>query len=154
MWTLSCYYSDEHIMLLSNTILAVKPSKFDHDVINIHSSTTQHYGRNTALRGRLAALGFTPLFTRVQRLSECRFDSDWRCVSCRNGCSGNGGNRNGGSRNGCGRRQEAGQQSQANPGRTRPNQGTVGGPEQGFPVSTVPLRQQSMVPWQATGHLD
>ena len=135
MWTLSCYYSDEHIMLLSNTILAVQPSKFDHDVINIHSSTTQHYGRHTALRGRLAALGFTPLFTRVQRLSECRFDSDWRCVSCRNRCSGNGG-----SRNGCGRRQQAGQQSQADPARTHPDQGTVGGPEQGFPVSTVPLR--------------
>ena len=52
-------------------------------------------------------------------------DSEWGCVSCRNGCSGNGGsgnrcsrnrcsgngcsgngaNRNGGSRNGCGRRQ-------------------------------------------------
>ena len=56
-------------MLSSNTRLAVKPSKFDHDEINIHSSTTQHYGRNTALRGRLAALGFTPLFTRVERLS-------------------------------------------------------------------------------------
>ena len=27
------------------------------------------YGRHTALRGRLAALGFTPLFTRVERLS-------------------------------------------------------------------------------------
>ena len=25
-----------YIMLLSNTILAVKPSKFDHDEINIH----------------------------------------------------------------------------------------------------------------------
>ena len=52
-----------------NTRLAVKPSKFDHDEINIHSSATQHYGRHTALRGRLAALGFTPLFTRVERLS-------------------------------------------------------------------------------------
>ena len=52
-------------MLLSNTRLAVTPSKFDHDEINIHGSTTQHYGRHTALRGRLAALGFTPLFTRV-----------------------------------------------------------------------------------------
>ena len=30
-------------MLLSNTRLAVKPSKFDHDEINIHSSETQHY---------------------------------------------------------------------------------------------------------------
>ena len=56
-------------MLLSNTRLAVKPSKFDHDEINIHSSATQHYGRHTALRGRLPALGFTPLFTRVERLS-------------------------------------------------------------------------------------
>ena len=56
-------------MLLSNTRLAVKLSKFDHDVINIHGSTTQHYGRHTALRGRLEALGFTPLFTRVERLS-------------------------------------------------------------------------------------
>ena len=56
-------------MLLRNTRLAVKPSKFDHDEINIHGSTTQHYGRHTALRGRLAALGFTPLFTRVERLS-------------------------------------------------------------------------------------
>ena len=56
-------------MLLSNTRLPVKPSKFDHDVINIHSTTTQHYGRYTALRGRLAALGFTPLFTRVEHLS-------------------------------------------------------------------------------------
>ena len=56
-------------MLLSNTRLGVKPSKFDHDEINIHSSATQHYGRHTALRGRLAALGFTPLFTRVERLS-------------------------------------------------------------------------------------
>ena len=56
-------------MLWSNTRLAVKPSKFDHDEINIHSSATQHYGRHTALRGMLAALGFTPLFTRVERLS-------------------------------------------------------------------------------------
>ena len=56
-------------MLLCNTRLAVKPSKFDHDVTNIHSTTTQHYGRHIALRGRLAALGFTPLFTRVERLS-------------------------------------------------------------------------------------
>ena len=56
-------------MLLSNTRLAVEPSKFDHDEINIHSSATQHYGRHTALRGRLTALGFTPLFTRVERLS-------------------------------------------------------------------------------------
>ena len=56
-------------MLLSNTRLAVKPSKFDHDVINIHSSTMPQYGRHTALRGRLAALGFTPLFTRVEHLS-------------------------------------------------------------------------------------
>ena len=57
-------------MLLSITRLAVKPSKFDHDEINIHSSATQHYGRHTALRGMLAALGFTPLFTRgVERLS-------------------------------------------------------------------------------------
>ena len=56
-------------MVLSNTRLAVKPSKFDHDVTNIHSTTTQHYGRHIALRGRLAALGFTPLFTRVERLS-------------------------------------------------------------------------------------
>ena len=56
-------------MLLSNSRLAVEPSKFDHDEINIHSSATQHYGRHTALRGMLAALGFTPLFTRVERLS-------------------------------------------------------------------------------------
>ena len=56
-------------MLLSNTRLAVKPSKLDHDVTNIHSTTTQHYGRHIALRGRLAALGFTLLFTRVERLS-------------------------------------------------------------------------------------
>ena len=56
-------------MLLNNARLAVKPSKFDHDEINIHSSATQHYGRHTALRGMLAALGFTPLFTRVERLS-------------------------------------------------------------------------------------
>ena len=50
-------------------------------------------------------------------------------------------------------RQEASQQSQADPARTHPDQGTVGGPEQVFPVS-APLRQQPMVPWQATGHLD
>ena len=56
-------------MLSSNTRLAVEPSKFDHDEINIHSSATQHYGRHTALRGRLAAFGFTHLFTRVERLS-------------------------------------------------------------------------------------
>ena len=56
-------------MLLSNTRLAVKPSNFDLDEINIHSITTQHYGRLIALRGRLVALGFTPLFTRVERLS-------------------------------------------------------------------------------------
>ena len=56
-------------MLLSNTRLAVKPSQFDYDVINIHSSTMPQYGRHTALRGRLAALGFTPLFTRVEHLS-------------------------------------------------------------------------------------
>ena len=56
-------------MQLSNARLAVTPSKFDHDVINIHGSTTQHYGRLIALRGRLVALGFTPLFTRVERLS-------------------------------------------------------------------------------------
>ena len=55
-------------MLLSNTRLAVKLSMFDHET-NIHSSTMQHDGRHTALRGRLAALGFTPLFTRVERLS-------------------------------------------------------------------------------------
>ena len=55
-------------MLLSNNRLAVKLSMFDHET-NIHSSTMQHYGRHTALRGRLAALGFTPLFTRVERLS-------------------------------------------------------------------------------------
>ena len=48
-------------MLCSNTRLAVKSSKFDHDEINIHSSATQHYGRHTALRGRLAVL--------VERLS-------------------------------------------------------------------------------------
>ena len=46
-------------------------------------------------------------------------------------------------------RQEASQQSQADPTRTHPDQGT----EQVFPVS-APLRQQPMVPWQATGHLD
>ena len=51
-------------------------------------------------------------------------------------------------------RQEASQQSQADPARTRPDQGTVGWPEQVFPVSAVPLRQQPVVPWQATGHLD
>ena len=57
-------------MLLSNTSLAVKPPKmFDHGVTNIHSTTTQHYGRHIALRGRLTALGFTTLFTRVERLS-------------------------------------------------------------------------------------
>ena len=57
-------------MLLSNTRLAVKPSKFDHDVINIHSTTAQHYGCHTAVRGRLAALGFfSPLFTWVERPS-------------------------------------------------------------------------------------
>ena len=56
-------------MLLRNTRLAVKPSKFDHDVTNIYSTTTQHYGRHITLQGRLAALGFTPLFTRVERLS-------------------------------------------------------------------------------------
>ena len=50
-------------------------------------------------------------------------------------------------------RQEAGQQSQADPARTHPDQGTVGWPEQVFPVS-APLRQQPMVPWQAAGHLD
>ena len=48
-------------------------------------------------------------------------------------------------------RQEASQQSQADPARTHPDQGTVGWPEQVFPVS-APLRQQPMVPWQATGH--
>ena len=51
-------------------------------------------------------------------------------------------------------RQEASQQSQADPARTHPDQGTVGWPEQVFPVSAVPLRQQPVVPWQATGHLD
>ena len=56
-------------MLLNNARLAVKSSKFDHDEINIHSSTMPLYGRHIALRGRLAALGFTPLFTRVERLS-------------------------------------------------------------------------------------
>ena len=50
-------------------------------------------------------------------------------------------------------RQEAGQQSQADPARTHPDQGTVGWPEQMFPMSAVPLRQQPVVPWQATGHL-
>ena len=50
-------------------------------------------------------------------------------------------------------RQEASQQSQADPARTHPDQGTVGWPEQVFPVSAS-LRQQPMVPWQATGHLD
>ena len=50
-------------------------------------------------------------------------------------------------------RQEASQRSQADPARTHPRQGTVGWPEQVFPVS-VPLRQQPMVPMQATGHLD
>ena len=50
-------------------------------------------------------------------------------------------------------RQEASQQSQADPARTHPDQGTVGWPEQVFPVSAVPLRQQPVVPWQATGHL-
>ena len=43
-------------------------------------------------------------------------------------------------------RQEAGQQSQADPARTHPDQGTVGWPEQVFPVSAVPLQQQPMVP--------
>ena len=56
-------------MLLSNTKLGMKPSEFEHDEIDIHYTTTQHYGRHTALRGRLAALGFTLLFTRVERLS-------------------------------------------------------------------------------------
>ena len=50
-------------------------------------------------------------------------------------------------------RQGASQQSQADPARTHPDQGTVGWPEQVFPVSAVPLRQQPVVPWQATGHL-
>ena len=50
-------------------------------------------------------------------------------------------------------RQEASHQSQADPARTHPDQGTVGWPEQVFPVSAVPLRQQPVVPWQATGHL-
>ena len=54
---------------------------------------------------------------------------------------------------GMGVQQEASQQPQADPARTRPDQGTVGWPEQVFPVS-VPLRRQPMVPWQATGHLD
>ena len=44
-------------------------------------------------------------------------------------------------------RQEASQQSQADPARTHPDQGTLGGSE--HPV-LVPLRQQPMVPWQAT----
>ena len=43
-------------------------------------------------------------------------------------------------------RQEACQKSQADPARTHPDQGTVGWPEQVFPVSAVPLRQQPMVP--------
>ena len=49
-------------------------------------------------------------------------------------------------------RREASQQSQADPARTHPDQGTVGWPEQVF--VSVPLRQQPMVPWQETGHLD
>ena len=38
-------------------------------------------------------------------------------------------------------RQEASQQSQADPARTRPDQGTVGWPDQVFLLSAVPLRQ-------------
>ena len=49
--------------------------------------------------------------------------------------------------------QEAGQQSQADPARTHPDQDTVGGPEQVFPV-LVPLRQQPMVPSHAISHLN
>ena len=43
-------------------------------------------------------------------------------------------------------RQEACQQSQADPARIHPDQGTVGWPEQVFPVSAVPPRQQPMCP--------
>ena len=43
-------------------------------------------------------------------------------------------------------RQEASQQSHADPARTRPDQSIVGWPEQVFPVSVVPLRQQPVVP--------
>ena len=39
-------------------------------------------------------LGVYP-FVHTGGVPECRFGSDWRCVSCRNGCSGNGTNRNG-----------------------------------------------------------
>ena len=49
-------------------------------------------------------------------------------------------------------RQEASQQSQADPARTHPDQGTVGWPEQVLPVS-APLRQQPMVPWPTEGPL-
>ena len=41
--------------------------------------------------------------------------------------------------------QEASQQSQVDPARTHPDQGTVGWPEQVFPVS-APLWQQPVVP--------
>ena len=169
-------------MLLSNTRLGVKPSKFDHYEINIHSSATQHYGRHTALRGRLAALGFTPLFTRVERLS-AGLALTGRASAAGMGAAGMGTEGPTGMGTALGLplcslgwnawvqvwlwlavcqlhewvqrewvRQEANQQSQADPARTHPDQGTVGGPEPVFPVS-APLRQQPMVLSQATGNL-
>ena len=125
-------------MVLSNTRLAIKPSKFDHDVTNIHSTTTQHYGRHIALRGRLAALGFTPLFTRVERLS-AGLTLTGGASAAGIGAAGTGaagigptgmGAAGMGAGGGMGERQKAGQQSQADPARTHPDQGTVGWPEQ------------------------
>ena len=178
-------------MLSSNTRLAVKPSKFDHDEINIHSSATQHYGRNTALRGMLAALGFTPLFTRVERLSAGLALSGGASAAgmgaAAMGAAGTGptgmgtalgftplfsrverlsaGLTGGASAAGMGAtgmgaagtgREEWGQQEWVRKEarvRQEASQGTVGWPEQVFPVSAVPLRQQPVVPWQAAGHL-
>ena len=51
-------------------------------------------------------------------------------------------------------REEEWQQLQADPARTHSDRGAVGWPKQMFHVSAVSLRQQPMVPWQATGHLD
>ena len=125
-----------------------------------------HYGRHIALRGRLTALGFTTLFTRVERLSagltltgvrqlQEWVQREWGQQEWVQGTGPTGMGAAGmGAGGGMGERQKAGQQSQADPARTHPDQGTVGWPEQVFPVSAIPLRQQPMVPWQATGHLD
>ena len=117
----------------------------------------------TGPTGMGTALGFTPLFTRVERLSAglalTGGESAAGMGATGMGAAGMGAARMGAAGMGAagmgvaGMGAAGGKPTVTGWARTRPDQGTVGWPEQMFPVS-APLRQQPIVPWQATGYPD